>query len=164
MGAPDLFDEASLSLFRSQWRETIEGDGGRCPCCDRWGRVYGRHLNKTMVESLLWLIEAQADADGWVDVPALAPRWLVRSNQLPTLRWWSLVERVPSDDPDRKHSGLWRPTPLGRDFAAGRVRVPRTAYTYAGEVERLSEDLVSVADCMGAHFSYEETMSPGGTA
>lgn len=158
----DLVDRANLAGFRDSWRATIEREGGRCPCCDRWGRVYGRHLNETMVRSLIWLVSASADPEAWVNVPTLAPRWLVRSNQLATLRWWGLVERAPSTDPEAKHSGMWRATPLGRDFVAERVAVPRTAFTYAGEVERLSEDFVFASDCFGSHFSYEETISAGG--
>jgi hypothetical protein len=105
------------------------------------------------------LTKAQANQHGWVDVPETAPRWLVRSNQLPTLRWWNLVERIPSADPDAKHSGLWRPTDLGREFAMCNVAVPKTAYTYKGEVEYMSDDTVLIVNCFGKKFSYIDVMS-----
>jgi hypothetical protein len=78
---------------------------------------------------------------------------------LPTLRWWNLVERIPSADPDAKHSGLWRPTPLGHEFAMCNVAVPKTAYTYKGEVEYMSDDTVLIVNCFGKKFSYIEVMS-----
>lgn len=148
-----------LEIIRNMWRDTIEGDGGKCPCCNRWGKIYARNINETMCRSLIWLAYARANARGWVDVPETAPRWLVRSNQLATLRWWNLVERLPSEDPDAKHSGLWRVTDLGRDFVAGKVQVPKTAYTYNGEVEYMSSGTISVSDCFGKRFSYAEVMA-----
>ena len=148
-----------LEAIRDVWRNTIEGDGGKCPCCRRWGKIYARNINETMCRSLIWLAYTRANARGWVDVPETAPRWLVRSNQLATLRWWGLVERLPSNDPDAKHSGLWRVTQLGRDFVAGRVTVPKTAYTYNGEVEYMSAEQTTVADCFGKKFSYHEVMA-----
>ena len=42
-----------LEQLRAAWRSTIEEDGGHCPCCDRWGKIYSRTLNKTMAKSLV---------------------------------------------------------------------------------------------------------------
>ena len=112
-----------------------------------------------MARSLIWLVNARANAPGWVDVPETAPRWLVRSNQLPTLRWWDLVERIPSTDPDFKHSGLWRATALGRAFYNGTAVLPQFVYTYDGEVERFEGPDITIAECFGKKFSYAEVMS-----
>lgn len=147
-----------LESFRKEWREIIEAEGGRCPCCDRWGKIYKRSINETMARSLIWLCKAPAQ-DGWVDVPNQAPRWLIRSNQLPTLRWWDLVQRATSDDVDKKHSGLWRPTELGIAFVKGEVSMPKTVYTYAGEREKYGDEIIKIHDCFGTHFSYAEVMS-----
>jgi len=149
----------TLEDARKVWRATIESDGGYCPCCTRWGKIYARNLNETMCRSLIWLTKARANQHGWVDVPETAPRWLVRSNQLPTLRWWGLVERIASDNPDAKHSGLGRPTMLGISFSTCNVAVPKTAFTYKGEVEYMSDDAVTIADCFGKRFSYQEVMN-----
>jgi hypothetical protein len=48
---------------------------------------------------------------------------------------------------------------LGFGFSLGTVRVPKTAYTYKGEVEYMSDDTVNVADCFGKKFSYQEVMN-----
>ena len=148
--------ENFLNKLRSDWRKTIEGDGGTCPCCDRWGRVYGRGINKTMARSLIWLAH-HSQGEKWVDVPLLAPRWLVRSNQLPTLRWWGLVQRLDTDDPQQKHSGFWRATTLGLQFAANEVQVPKKAFTYNAAVEYFGEEMVRISDCV-ERFSYEDVM------
>lgn len=147
-----------LQEMRNKWRETIEHEGGHCPVCDRWGKVYARSINKTMARSLIWLCYAKPVDDNWVDVPAWAPRWLVRSNQLPTLRWWDMVERRANDDEHKKFSGMWRVTPLGRQFVEGTVSVPKKVYTYKGDVEGQSIDTVKIHQCFKDYFDYEETM------
>ena len=146
-----------LAELRAIWRRAIEDEGGHCPCCDRWGKVYPRSLNETMARSMVWLAHHSQHGD-WVDVPRKAPRWLVRSNQLPTLRWWGLVERLASEDAAKKHSGLWRATSKGILFAQDRLRVPKKVYTYNAEVEGFSTETVSIRNCIES-FDYSAVMS-----
>jgi hypothetical protein len=153
----DVFEIAMLQRMRGKWRTTIEDGGGNCPCCDRWGRIYPRTINETMARSLIWLCEAPTE-NGWVNVPTHAPRWLVRSNQLPTLRYWDLVERAGSKSVDKKYPGLWRPTELGRVFARDEVSMPKTVYTYNNQREKYGDEVIRISDCFGSHFSYKELM------
>lgn len=149
-------EQIFLDELRSMWRTAIEADGGHCPCCDRWGKIYSRSLNETMARSLLWLVNQGSNGD-WIDVPQHAPRWLVRSNQLPTLRWWGLVERLETDDKTKKHSGFWRVTGLGLLFVQNQLEVPKKVYTYNAEVESFGEELVTIEDCVGG-FDYSAVM------
>ena len=153
----DLFGPP-LSEAREQWIKTIEGDGGKCPCCDRWGKIYPRHINATMSRSLIWVTKNAVDLDGWINIPKAGPRFIVRSNQLPTLRWWGLVERYPSDDPAKKHSGLWRATELGKSFANNMISIPKTVFTYAGDVVEFSDERVRCPDTFNTYFDYQEVM------
>lgn len=135
-------------------------EGMRCPCCSQYARRYRRKFNSTMSRSLLWLVNHWSESGvAWVDVPRNAPRWLVRSNQLPTVRWWGLLQRAPSDDPKVKHSGLWAPTQAGIDFALGRTHIPSYATTYGGEVLWLDGQLSTIYETLGRHFDYEEIMN-----
>ena len=147
-----------LQEMRVQWRETIDHQGGHCPVCDRWGKVYARAINKTMARSLIWLCNANPVELDWVDVPSQAPRWLVRSNQLPTLRWWGMVERRSNDDEHKKFSGMWRPTWFGIQFALGKAEAPKKVFTYAGEVEGISAETTTIHGCFKDYFDYEATM------
>lgn len=148
-----------LNQHREAWRHTIEGDGGHCPVCARWGRIYGRGINETMARSLIWLVSAPLD-NGWVDIPMKAPRWLVRSNQLPTLKWWGLVERCANDKNSKvKHIGLWRPTALGYDFVNAGARVPKKVFTYNDKVEAHSTETVAIHQCFKQQFDYQEVMN-----
>jgi hypothetical protein len=106
---------------------------------------------------MVWLAHNSADGT-WVDVPKTGPRWLVRSNQLPTLRWWGLVERMYNeDDPTKKHSGHWRVTQKGIEFANNQLEVPQKVFTYNAEVESFGDEMVRIADCVD-HFDYSTVM------
>lgn len=158
-GSPVEFRESNISLsgLKQKWRAVIETAGGHCPCCDRWGKIYPRPINSMMARSLIWLCSAPA-ISGWVDVPNQAPRWLIRSNQLSTLRWWDLVDRAGSEGGNRKYAGFWRPTELGRAFVEGKVAIPRTVYTYNGGREHYGDETIHISDCFSSHFSYQEVM------
>lgn len=147
------FRNLILTYFRRRWRATINDKGGICPVCDRWGKVYPRSINKTMAASLAWLCTQK----GWTDVPADAPREVVKSNQLPTLRWWGLVKRLQSDTERKKHSGVWRATLRGRQFNAGEIDIEATVVTYNGEVIARSEKTVNISD-IDTEFDYSEVM------
>lgn len=155
---PDLFGYTqgtdTLADAKREWELTIIEKGGDCPCCGRFGKVYPRAVNKTMAKSLIWLAGNKV---GWVNVPELAPRWLVRSNQLASLRWWGLVERNDENLGDQKHSGYWRATTRGRLFARNMVKIPKKVFTYAGVPTGFSDDHVSISDII-ANFSYAEVM------
>ena len=151
------FQRKTLQEARADWRYAIEGDGSHCPCCDRWGKIYPRHFNSSMAKALLWLVGKGGD---WTDVPNTAPKWLTRTNQLPTVRWWRLIERRESEDPAIKHSGMWRATERGADFAYGRISIPRVVFTYNAEVVRFGEEKMRVEEAFKTHFDYTQVMLP----
>ena len=148
-----------LKELKEHWRIAIEGEGAHCPVCSRWGKIYARSINKTMAYSLIWLCGATSDEHGWVDVPNSNNMRVIRSNQLPTLRWWGLVERRPSNDESKKHSGFWRVTEKGRDFAYGRIAVPQKVFTYDAEVVTHSDQYTRIWECFKTKFDYQEVMN-----
>jgi len=152
-----------LEYWINLWRAVINGKGGHCPVCNRWGKVYARPINKTMALSVCWLAKKQTEQQrtglsSWVNVPVAAPRWLVRSNQLPTMGHWNMVERQPSEDPKRKHSGLWRCTDRGLNFVFNNTSVPKSVFTYNNVVEGFSQKQTRFSECL-ADFDYSEVMN-----
>lgn len=138
-----------------------EKDGGHCPVCDRWGKVYARILNENMAKSLIWLCREQArTGNDWVDIPNTGPRFVIRSNQLPVLTSWGLVERRPKEKGAKgsRYSGLWRPTGKGWDFYHGTIKVPKKAYAYNNRIEGYSEELVRIDECFETYFDYNQVM------
>jgi len=152
-----------LREAQTMWQEMIEGAGGDCPCCQRYGRIYERPFNSTMSKSLIWLANTNRVLDdGWVHVPTSAPKSVVRTNQLATARWWNLIERMPNDDPKVKHSGMWRTTRKGRRFARGLNTIPSRVFTYNGEPIGYSDDAVGISETFETHFDYEQVMNEYG--
>lgn len=156
MGNVDLND------LREGWRHTIEHGGGECPVCARWGMLYARRLNQTMVKSLIWLCQEHVrTGNNWVDVPNTAPRLVIRSNQLPVLASWGLVERCPKDSAEggARYSGLWRPTEKGCQFYLGKIKVPQKAIAYNNKVEKFEGKEVYIHECFKVFFDYQEAMA-----
>ena len=146
----------TLVEARAKLRDGVE-DGIHCPCCDRWAQAYWRTINKTMARGLQWLaMKADMQPDVYIDITK-GPAWLLRSNQLATLRWWGLIKKAPNDDPKKKSSGLWALTKLGQHFLYGSVRVPRRVCTLFGDVVDVSDDLITV-HAVRQYFDYSEVM------
>ena len=152
-------EAVTLPTLREEWRLKIEGDGGYCPCCDRWGKIYRRSINASMARSLLWLVQQPDRGDGWVHVPSVAPAWLLRSNQLATLHLWGLVMSFDPTESKLAASGLWRPTDLGLRFAQKMATAPKYAYVYNNQVEEFEGPQVTVEDCLGDKFDYHTLLA-----
>lgn len=154
-------NETTLEELRLNWEAIKKGDGGHCAVCRRWGKIYPRGINSTMAKSLIWI--ASKNSDEWIDVPNTGPTWVLRSNQLPTLRWWDMVERNDSKaSPENKHAGMWRATEFGRMFAQNKVTAPDKVFTYNGEVVAKSIRLIPITDCFGVKFNYREVFDSFG--
>ena len=143
----------------------VEGlrHGTHCQCCGRWSQIYDHSLNKAMVRSLGWLVRASSESrlgvgNGWVDVPNSAPKWLTRTNQLPTTANWRLCERMANDDPKKKKSGIWRPTEKGKAFMSGEILIPARVATLFGNVVAYSREMISVNSVL-PNFSYAALMN-----
>jgi hypothetical protein len=151
------FDSGQVSNVKKKFMDSID-EGGVCPVCNRYARRYRRSMNSTMAKSLQWLCR-QGIPGEYIDVPNTAPSWLIRSNQLPTLRWWGLVERLASKDAKRKHSGMWRATEDGRRFANNESTVPKYAVTYGGECQGFEGEHISIPQTENIDFDYQEMMN-----
>lgn len=150
----------TLAEARAQWHQvTIMNKGGHCPCCDRWGNMYRRPINKVMAGSIVWLARHGPAGGDWVDVPRVAPRFVLASNQFTIMRWWKLCERnAPGPGEDKKFSGFWRVTELGERWAHNLVRVPKHAITYNNTPLDFEGPDVLVSECV-EKFSYNDVMS-----
>jgi hypothetical protein len=160
---PDLLgrtDEVTLAQARDYLRRVALGKGATCPCCDGFTRFYVRHLNVTQCKALVWLAVASGPDFRWVDIPQEAPKGIVRSNQYATMRHWKLVERLPKDPEQTKTktSGIWRPTPLGRQFAYGQASVIDAVIIYKGTRMAFHGEPVHIMDVRGG-FDYAQTMA-----
>jgi hypothetical protein len=147
----DIFDDP-LQRMKKEWRETIEGDGGCCPVCGQFGKVYRMRLTQTMALAVKWIAD-HGNPDGWVEVQSTGPRWMIRGKTYSMIAHWGLIES------QSRRSGIWRVTPKGRDFLSGKVLVPDAVYIYDNDVWAVSKDETSFRGCFGVNFDFDELMS-----
>lgn len=147
----DLFG-STIPKLRDRWQETIEADGGHCPICDKWGKVYKMKLSQALALSLKWIAE-HGDSEGWVDVQTFGPRWMLRAKTYPLLVHWGMVESKS------QRSGIWRATMKGRAFLGGADVAPSAVYIYDNRLWALDSETTTFRGCFGVHFDFDELMS-----
>jgi hypothetical protein len=155
MGATlSLFNEEAqyLERLKTSWNQTIKGDGGNCPCCGKWGKVYKTKLNQHLALCLKWMVD-HAGEDGWVDVQNRGPRWMLKSKTYPLLEHWNLIESKAN------RSGIWRATSSGNQFVKSQISLPEAVYIYDNRRWGFEDKLVMFRQCFGKHFNFEELMS-----
>lgn len=155
----NLYEGATLEQAGHIWGSVIKSEGGHCPVCDRWGKLYRRGINANMARHLIWLCKQNPREDGWVDVQRTAPDWMLRSPQLGTLKHWHMVQNAPVKGSKSRTAGLWKPTDLGLKFAYNQLFVPKYKYIYNDTVFDTEGPDVSIVDCLDDHFDYSELMN-----
>ena len=153
-----LYEGATLTQAGQIWHSVIKSEGGHCPVCDRWGKLYRRGITAAMARQLIWLCLQPPREDGWVDVQRTAPIWMLRTPQLGTLRHWGMVVDAPVTGTKSRSAGMWKPTALGLAFAYKRISVPKFKYIYNDTVFDTEGPDIDILDCIGEHFDYNELM------
>lgn len=141
-----------LKRLQDEWDRTITGEGGCCPVCGKFGKVYKYKLSQGLALALKWITDHGAD-EGWVDVQTKGPRWMLRSKTYPLLVHWGFIESKNA------RSGIWRATEAGRDFLSGFDVAPSAVYVYDNKVMALDAENVTFRGCFGIHFDFDQLMS-----
>jgi hypothetical protein len=106
---------------------------------------------------MIWMFQNFFE-DEWVDL-GKAPKWVLRSKSMATLHHWGLLETKKNTDKKVRGSGLWRLTPLGRDFIYCRTTMPKYAFVFNNRLEKYSKEHTDAVQALGKKFSYEELMN-----
>lgn len=149
---PDALAQAREKYFA----EAARWVGTTCPCCDRFGKIYSRKFNRGMATNLIWLYQHP----GFVHLPSIAPRYILKDNQVGKLVFWGLAEPQPNkDDPTKNKSGSWRILPAGRMFVEGRAKIWSHVIEYNQEVLGFKKKKqISISEALGRPFNYRELM------
>ena len=157
---PDSLAEARV------WLQSRLDEGVDCLCCDQHAQRYYRRVNSGMARWLIALAHLSPPGTSrWVptrDVIVYAAGHKsfgssIGSGESPSLLpYWGLIETRPNEDPEKKHSGFWRPTERGHLFVRGDLAIPRTAVVYNNTLERLEGDAITIRQCLGKKFELDD--------
>lgn len=143
----------TLQQAKDDFRRGIgKKDGAICACCKRWGKIHKYKLTQAQAFALKW-IEQNASEDGWVNVQAHAPRWMMRAKTYPLLAHWDLLEAQGA------RSGMWRVNSRGHQFIKGNLLVPSGVFVFDNTVWGYTDEEISFRGCFGINFDFDEFMS-----
>lgn len=115
----------------------------RCPTCGASTNEYKHGLSKPLVQGLTALASS---GGGPINLKALG---LTRTqwDNFQKLRYFGLVEQVAVSG--KRQAGVWKITQLGLDFLAGKVVVPKFAWTFRGDVVRTEGPYITITEVKG---------------
>jgi len=135
--------------------------GTSCPCCGQLCKVYKRTLNAPLARFLIWIVRAYEHDPRWIHLrqfPMIQNRR--GGGDYGKLVHWELLKQKPNDDdPDKRTSGEWRPTPQGIEFVHLRLSVPDAVFLYDNVLQGFSDQKTAITTALGKEFSYSELMS-----
>ena len=147
-------DTMTLGAARDELRELIE-DGHQCPCCTQFAKVYRRKIHTSMASALIRIYRARQYE--WVTVADILTHRQIAD--VAKLEYWGLIERqIGERDDGSKRVGIWRMTGIGREFVQLRTSVHKYARIYDGRCLGMTGEPVTIRDCLGGSFNYEELM------
>jgi len=159
-----LDDDYFLGEAREWLWERWEA-GVKCPCCNRWAKVYRRALPAACARVMIALFQYKGwEGREYVHLPTELLDHMTgtaaHGGSGTEGRHWGLMEQAPGLRPDGSNRmGYWRLTALGRDFVNGNACVPKYAVIYGGECLRLEGREWWIFDALGRHFNYQDLMA-----
>jgi len=155
----DLFQDAMITELRKSTMIAAINGGKFCPCCDQYVKVYRRSITNIMAKML---IEAYNNfsVDDYFHVSEVSSKRKTGGGDFAKLRYWGFIKAKPHDDGQsgKKHSGYWRITPFGVSFVRGELKVHKYALIYNGNFKEFEGESVSIRECLGEKFDYNELM------
>lgn len=139
--------------------------GVRCPCCTRMVKEYHYTINSGQALALIViyrLTKQLQPTDGWMHILKVFgehTKLNPQSLSFHRLKLWNLLEQEPTNDnPNKKTSGNWRITDLGKKFVEETVKVKKGVYVLDGVITRFDEEEVDIRGALKEKFSYEALM------
>lgn len=163
----DFAQVPDLDSLRELSREPIS----RCGHCGGRSKVYAYKLG-SYVRVLCWLAYMEKQEKGssfnYYHVPSSGA--INGGGDYAKLRFWGLIEAMPKSDShlaprpwtaNKRSSGMWRLTHLGREFVFGRTTVSSTCYYRhpEGGVLGFEPEQVGIRVALGENFNYHSLMN-----
>jgi hypothetical protein len=167
--ADALDDGMTLEQARAVYRERV-GDGTRCFCCSRYGKIYKRSITSAIALALIalyhhnrknpniWVHAQTYLAEFYKEQPALSAR--VRGGDYAKTRFIGLLE-AREGNVKRPTSGYWRITEQGMKFVLGEIKVPGHIVLLHGKsIEWPYDKMIDIREALRTPFDYERLMEP----
>ena len=139
------------------WLALSGGEETKCPCCLRYAKQYKRQIHSFLAVLLIEMNKAPKGDQGYVDMPALLQKFRA-GRDFCILKYWNLIETVPSDNTKLRTSGQWRLTFDGWQFVQNKLTVQQYAHVFDDTVVARTGPHLSIEDILGKKFSYAELM------
>jgi hypothetical protein len=124
----------------------------RCECCNQRMVAYTYNLRLACVRALQNLTLLTKSGGEFIHTTQFVPVGLHVVSQLVH---WGLAEQSSDYVPEKKTSGLYRPTEGGEQFIGGAVGVPARLVQYMGEIIAFCGKIVTIDECR-ARFDYRD--------
>ena len=155
----DMFSgENALAQAKRETMAKARQKGTTCPCCGQFVKVYRRTINSTMARQLIKAHRAHGDR--WFHTRDVVLEKSAGAGDFSKLECWGLIYRQPHVQglEGKRTSGMWKITPLGKDFIEGRALVPHYAYIFNGKLLELGGVDIHIQHALGKQFDYREIM------
>jgi hypothetical protein len=136
----------------------------KCAACTQDVNVHKHKVTWAQALALSVLVDMYEETPGYhhtSDINSLTRDRAKKPNLILThfsvMAKWSLIEDEPNfTDPEKRTSGMWRPTIRGIDFVYDRYRISHYLWTFDNKIMHESSDLVSIKDTTGEQYSWPE--------
>ena len=131
-----------------------------CPHCNTVVRTYRRKFPKGDIKSLVQLRRAALRGDGWTHIKDLQGK--SGGGDFAKYRYWGLITEKELGTEDKRSSGYWKLTGVGKDFVEGATTVHSHVILKNGEALSFDGKQLTMKNlCHASGFSYDELMGRG---
>lgn len=155
----DMFSpQVTISTMRQDVRKKAQQKGCLCPVCDQFVKIYKRSITSTMARQLIHAYRCHGEGNFFHTRDMVMAG--AGAGDFSKLQYWKLIEsKIPMEpDDDKKSSGLWRITPLGKAFILAETDMDQFAIVYKNEVLEFQGGKIGIAAALGNQFSYAALM------
>lgn len=144
--------EEAKAYLRENWTEGVE-----CPCCTQDVKLHPHRLGGALASLLIKMYwKNRNTGKDWIHIQS---EFNPSNGDYAKLRHWGLIEdRGDIPVPEKKQSGFWRITALGKLFVEGKASVHSHAKLFDSQCHGFQGELVYIQECLGKGFNYQELM------
>ena len=163
LGPPHTRAERTLDQARAEYAAAIKGDGMRCPCCNKWGKINPVPLTAPIIARLAFLYFRTEPEGEFIHVPEKGRHSELRGNNVGKLKLWQFAETARAKNGKQKRTGRYRITARGVLFFERKLTVFPKCWTFDDKIVDWDRDeLIDVREASRRGkqgFDYDAAMA-----